>query len=182
MNTASLLEQERRHLAELLEAVQRCVYFLDAADSSLTWPLEQATLERLKKDKTLFGALAAINERFAKLQDTLGASMRHAMVLLGEPTDTFLKILAFYEKVGVIGSIDEWQICRAARNLAAHTYETDYAAIAEHFNTVHQMKCMLYRVAGKFVIYCRNELDIQPGSKDFAPEFTAIIQHAGQDT
>ncbi|MBS3934744.1 MAG: hypothetical protein KGZ43_01110 [Sulfuritalea sp.] len=181
MNASSLLEHERRHLAELLEAVQRCVYFLDAADSSLTWPLEPATLERFKKDKTLFGALAAINERFAKLQDTLGASMRHALVLLGEPADTFLKILAFYEKVGVIGSIDEWQTCRAARNLAAHTYETDYAAIAEHFNTVHLMRSMLYRAAGKFVTYCQTELDIQPGSKDFTPEFTAVIQRAGQD-
>jgi hypothetical protein len=181
MNAAALIEQERRHLAALLEAVQRCVYFLDAADSALAWPLEQATLERLKKDKTLFGALAAINERFAKLQDTLGASMRHAMVLFGEPADTFLKILAFHEKIGVIGSIDEWQTCRAARNLAAHAYETDYAAIAEHFNTLHLMKSTLFRAAGKFVAYCQDELGIQPASADFTPEFADIVRRAGRD-
>ena len=78
MNPA-LLEHEKQHLASLLEAVQRCVYFLDAAGSSVTWPLATQGLEQRKKDKELFGALAAINKRFAKLQDTLGAAMRHAM-------------------------------------------------------------------------------------------------------
>lgn len=176
MNAADLLEQEKRHLAELVEAIQRCAYFLDAADGSLVWPLDPAMLELSKKDKALFGALSAANERFAKLQDTLGAAMRHAMGLLAEPADTFLKVLAFYEKVGVIESIDAWQTCRTARNLAAHAYETDYAAIAEHFNTLHQMQDMLYRAAGRFIAYCRNELGIQPARQDFAAEFAAIVQ------
>jgi hypothetical protein len=99
-----LLEHEKQHLASLLEAVQRCVYFLDAEGSSVTWPLATQALEQRKKDKELFGALAAINERFAKLQDTLGAAMRHAMGLLSEPSETFLQVLAFFEKVGLIAS------------------------------------------------------------------------------
>jgi len=40
-----------------------------------------------KKDNDLFEALAAINERFAKLQDTLGSAMRHSLLLSGEPAD-----------------------------------------------------------------------------------------------
>ncbi len=66
----TLLSSQKQHLAELLEAIQRCVYFLDVV---------------------LFEAMAAINERFAKLQDTLGAAMRHACILSGEPADSFLK-------------------------------------------------------------------------------------------
>lgn len=170
-----LLEHEKQHLASLLEAVQRCVYFLDAAGSSVAWPLAAHALEQRKKDKGLFGALAAINERFAKLQDTLGAAMRHAMGLLSEPSDTFLQVLAFFEKVGVVASIADWQTCRTARNLAAHSYETDYESIAEHFNTLHEMQPVLYVSAREFVSYCRTTVGITPASGDFADDFITIV-------
>jgi hypothetical protein len=107
--TNQLLDSEKRYLADLLEAIQRCVFFLDAANSSLTWPLQADVLQREKKNTAMFGAIAAVNERFAKLQDTLAAGMRHALGLLSEPADTFLKVLSFYEKFGVIDSIAEWQ-------------------------------------------------------------------------
>ncbi len=135
--TGNVLHAERRHLAGLLEAVQRCVYFLDASDKRIPWPLTAAHLEQNKKDVDLFESLAAINERFAKLQDTLGAAMRHSLVLSGEPGETFLKVLAFYDKAGVIDSVSVWQLCRATRNLAAHDYGTDYAEVAEHFTAPH---------------------------------------------
>lgn len=73
---------------------QRCTYFLDASDHKLPWPLSAETLEERKKDVALFASLAATNERFAKLQDTLGAAMRHTALLAGEPGDTFLKVLS----------------------------------------------------------------------------------------
>jgi len=173
--TSDLLEHEKQHLANLLVAIQRCVYFLDAASSTQRWPLTTEYLESRNKDKALFGALAAVNERFAKLQDTLGADMRHAMGLLSEPADTFLKALSFYEKVGIIESIAAWQTCRTARNLAAHSYETDNAAIAEHFNTLHEMLPILYRASGKFSSYCRTTLGIEPSNNDFTDEFEAIV-------
>jgi hypothetical protein len=94
----SILDSEKQLLAELLEAIQRCVYFLDASSCKLTWPLTADLLETQKKDVVLFEVMAAINERFAKLQDTLGAAMRHACILAGEPTDNFLKVLSFYQK------------------------------------------------------------------------------------
>lgn len=172
---SSLLDHEKQHLANLLEAIQRCVYFLDASIASLAWPLDAGKLRRNKKDVGIFGALAATNERFAKLQDTLGAGMRHAMGLLSEPAETFLNVLAFYEKVGVIDSIAAWQTCRTARNLAAHSYETDYQAIAEHFNTLYEMRTTLYRASRQFVGYCRTNLQIAPASTDFADDFSAIV-------
>ena len=33
MNNADLLNAQKQHLAGLLEAIQRCVYFLHASDS-----------------------------------------------------------------------------------------------------------------------------------------------------
>lgn len=172
----SILYAEKLHLAELLEAIQRCVYFLDASSQKLTWPLTKEQLESQKKDVALFEAMAAINERFAKLQDTLGAAIRHACILAGEPTDSFLKVLSFYEKIGVLESIASWQLCRTARNLAAHDYEIEYAEIADHFNSLKSLTHLLYRGAVRFLNYCRETLGIEPKQADFSTEFMSIVK------
>lgn len=171
----SILDAERAHLSGLLEAIQRCVYFLNASDGRLAWPLSADYLEQQKKDVAIFESMAAINERFAKLQDTLGSAMRHANLLAGEPGDTFLKLLSFYEKVGVIESVASWQLCRTTRNLAAHDYETDYAEIADHFNSLHSLIPLLYGDASRFVSYAMTELDIEPLQGDFAEDFKSIV-------
>jgi hypothetical protein len=175
MTAKTLLEPQRQYLAGLLEAIQRCVFFLDASDGSIDWPLSGAMLTQRKKDTDLFEALAAVNERFSKLQDTLGAAMRHSLVLSGEQADSFIKVLAIFEKFGVIASIDDWQIARTARNLAAHDYEVDYKAVAEHFNTLHDLKNSLNTTAGRFVVYCESQLAVTPQSADFASEFRAVL-------
>lgn len=172
----SILNSEKLHLAELLEAIQRCVYFLDASSRKLTWPLTKERLETQKKDVALFEAMAAINERFAKLQDTLGAAMRHACILAGEPTDSFLKVLSFYEKTGVLESVASWQLCRTARNLAAHDYETEYTEIADHFNSLQALTPLLYISAARFLNYCQETLGIKPKQDDFSTEFMSIVK------
>ncbi len=176
----NILDSERAHLAGLLEAVQRCVYFLDASDKRLAWPLLPKYLEQRKKDVALFESMAAINERFAKLQDTLGAAMRHASLLAGEPADTFLQLLVFYEKAGVLESVASWQLCRTTRNLAAHDYETDYAEIADHFNSLHTLIPLLYGDASRFTNYAKTALDITPKQGDFSEDFAAIVQRKRQ--
>ena len=181
MVNQSILNAEKLHLAELLEAIQRCVYFLDASSRKLTWPLTKEQLETQKKDVALFEALAAINERFAKLQDTLGAAMRHACILAGEPNDSFLKVLSFYEKAGVLESVALWQLCRTARNLAAHDYEIEYAEIADHFNSLKTLTPLLYMTAVQFLSYCRESFGIEPKKADFSVEFMTIVKTTQAD-
>jgi hypothetical protein len=170
------LEQERAHLADLLEAIERCVYFLHATDQRLHWPLSGVGLDENRKEIALFESISAMNERFAKLQDTLGAAMRHAALLSAEPAETFLKVLSFFEKLGVLESVAGWQLCRTTRNFAAHQYETDYDMIAEHFNTLHMLIPGLYGAAARFVAYCRSTLGITSARGDFADDFEAIVQ------
>ena len=164
-------------LAGLLEAIQRCVYFLDAASKNIPWPLTEQLLSLQKKDKELFQALAAVNERFSKLQDSLGAAMSHSLVLSGEQTDSFLKVLAIFEKLKVISSIEDWQTARIVRNLAAHDYQTDDAVVAEHFNSLHLLTVNLYGTAKRFLTYCDEQLSVCPQSEDFSTEFRAITAH-----
>lgn len=169
-----ILEAERQYLSRLLEAIQRCVYFLHASDKKTAWPLEGSALAARKKDEGLFESLSAINERLAKLQDTLGAAMRHASILMGEQTDNFLKVLAFHEKIGVIDSVASWQLCRTARNLAAHDYETEYADIAEHFNILHDLQPMHYQASARLLAACATNLGVYPQSEDFTRELTCV--------
>ncbi len=177
----SILNAEKLHLSELLEAIQRCVYFLDASSQKLAWPLTADLLEAQKKDVVLFEAMAAINERFAKLQDTLAAAMRHACILAGEPSDSFLKVLSFYEKSGVLESVESWQLCRTARNLAAHDYEIEYAQIADYFNTLKFLTPLHFMSAVRFISYCQEILCIEPKQADFSTEFMAIVKKAQVD-
>ena len=169
-----LLLAQKTHLGNLLEAIQRCVYFLNASDASLAWPLTGDMLTLRRKDAHFFEALAAVNERFSKLQDTLGSAMRHSLLLSGEHADSFIKVLVIFEKLGVIVSIDDWQAARSARNLAAHDYEIDYQLVAQHFNALHGLRTDMWGVASRFVQYCAHDLHVHPSSTDFSNEFTAI--------
>ena len=180
MTESELLKAEKAYLSQLLEAVQRCVYFLDATSRKIHWPLNGEELERRKKDESLFETLSAYNERFSKLQDTLGAAMRHGYLLSGETADTFLKVLSFYEKQNIITSVDNWQALRTARNLAAHDYETDYTLIAEHFVTLHELQGSLFSAARAFVEYCQRELNIFPSTQDFQVNFSDITKHSAR--
>ncbi len=71
MSAKDLLSAEKAYLAQLLEAIERCVYFLDATTKKLPFPLQGDELEKHKKDVSLFESLSSFNERFSKLQDTL---------------------------------------------------------------------------------------------------------------
>ena len=171
------LKAEREYLSGLLEAIQRCVYFLDAASRNVPWPLTEHVLTSRKKDNELFESLAAVNERFSKLQDSLGAAMRHSLVLSGEQADSFIKVLAIFEKFKVISSIEAWQLARTARNLAAHDYQTDYAVVAEHFNTLHALTENLYGTSKRFLTYCEAQLSVLPLSDDFSIEFLEVTRN-----
>lgn len=168
------LRAQKEHLANLLTAIQRSVYFLAAAERNLPWPLDADELAVRKKDETLYQTLSAFNERYAKLQDMLGATMRHAALLLGERVDEYLHVLAYYEKQGVIDSVEGWQTLRLARNQATHEYDVNYGAIADHFEALHELLPTLYATAGRLATLCREKLGIGPSDDAFAEDFEAI--------
>ena len=168
--------ESKVYLANLLEAIERCVFFLHGSASRIDWPIDPDELASRNKYVDLFETLSAINESFSKLQDTLGSAMRHAALLSAEPADTFLRVLCFFEKVGVITSIDDWQAMRALRNLAAHQYETNYKDIAEHFNSLEGFIPSLYATAAAFSSYCLDSLGVKSASDTHSTDFIKIVR------
>jgi hypothetical protein len=164
----SLLEEGRGHLAGLLEASQRCAWHLCASADRVPWPVTEKELAARSMDLALFEPLAAVNERFGKLQDLLGGTMRHLGVLCGEDTSTFLRVLSFCAKEGIIESVEEWQACRALRNRAAHDYGTNYAATAGHFNALHAQIPVLIGVTLRLTDYAFQTMGIKADDPRFA--------------
>lgn len=175
--STTLMEQQE-HLSSLLVAVQRSAWFLQQSADRVNWPITSETLTEHRKDVDFFETLAAVNERFAKLQDILASTMRHAAILAAEPTEPFLKVLTFYEKIGVLSSVSDWQESRMIRNIAAHEYDTDEAQIAEHFNAIHALIPMLIRTAKNIVEWILETLSVLPASTDFAAEFNQLPHYS----
>ena len=173
-------ELERQHLADLLEATMRWAFFSDRLSSGIPWPLTGNLLESRCSDFDLFDKLAAFNERFSKLQDSAAATMRHAALLSGEKTTTFLEVLGFFEKVGVVKSTRDWQRIRALRNMAAHDYSIHYADIALHFNGLKEVLPELLGVVVRLVNYCDTKLTIAPKKVFFESDWQHIITCYGK--
>lgn len=95
----------------------------------------------------------------------------NSALLMSETTTPFLRVLALFVKLQVIDSIESWQLCRTARNLAAHDYETDYALIAEHFNDLHALQPVLVNAAARLLELCSQSLGVMPATDDFSAEF-----------
>jgi uncharacterized protein with HEPN domain len=167
-------ELGKRHLADLLEALQRCAYFIDHLENKIPWPLDGSVLHERCKDSELFDQLAAFNERFSKLQDTSSAAMRHGAVMVGEKTEMFLSVLAFFEKVGVIESMQNWQRIRTLRNMASHDYATDYSDIAQHFNALKSALPELMRSAVRISEFFDNTLGVKATGNDFEEEWRVL--------
>ncbi|MFM8707559.1 MAG: hypothetical protein ACKOHK_05600 [Planctomycetia bacterium] len=170
----ALLEESRRHLGDLIEACQRCAWHLNATAARIEWPLTAATLSEQQMDLGLFEPLAAMNERFAKLQDLLGTTMRHLCELCGERTDTFLRVLAFCEKAGIIGSVEAWQTCRSLRNRAAHDYGTDFQLTASQFNALREQMPILTGITRAIAAHAKQSLDVEPADRRFAEALAGL--------
>ena len=54
-------------------------------------------------------------------------------------------------------------------------YDTDYDKVAEHFNTLHELKPILTAAARNFVRYCEKERNIKPENGSFDKDFSQVV-------
>ena len=166
----SVIEESRGHLADLLEAGQRCAWYLQAGAAKVRWPVTGAELAQRSRDLEFYERLAAIHERFGKLQDLLATTMRHLCELSGENTESFLRVASFCHKAGILSSLEDWQTCRSLRNRAAHAYGTDYTETAGHFNAMRAQIGFLTLAVIGVSAYVRENLQIQAADESFLRE------------
>ena len=154
MNIAQLRAQQIQLLAQRLGALEKIRRGLRYTARKIAIPLDST--EHLSDAE--LEVLAALNERFGKLQDTLAASMKQVTVLMAEPADTFGQVLSFMAKIGIVDDITQWQNLRLLRNIGAHEYDIDPIAQAEYFTAIAEAIAPLEHMAASLIVYCQAQL------------------------
>ncbi len=154
MKLSQLREQQIQLLAQRLSALEKIRRGLHYTLSRVRMPLNST--ENL--DDAALEVLAALNERFGKLQDTLAATMKQVALLQAESAEPFVQVLSFMEKVGVIEARSQWQNLRLLRNIGAHEYDIDPVAQAQYFEAITQSIPMLKHMANRLMTYCQTNL------------------------
>jgi len=91
--------------------------------------------------------------RFTKLQDTLGARLFSAALdVLQEPFEDrpMLDKLNRLEKLGYLGSVEQWHALRVIRNRFAHDYPQDDALKAAYLNEAAEAVPVLADLLARF--------------------------------
>ena len=108
-------------------------------------------LERVKQmdnDVELSERVDAFVSRFGRLQDTLGDKLLPLfLTILGERSLAVIDNLDKAEKLGFIGSADEWMSIRNLRNQMIHEYIEDPAIILSALKNGHDYVPKLEKAA-----------------------------------
>jgi hypothetical protein len=103
---------------------------------SMGFGLDQA--RRLECDADLSERVEAFVGRFARLQDTLGDKLLPEILrALGEPVGPVIDNLDRAERLGLLGSADEWLVMHNLRNQMVHEYVEDWVTLTDALQAAH---------------------------------------------
>lgn len=78
-------------------------------------------------------SLAAFRVRFSDYQEKLGKTMRAIAIEEEQQTEPYGAVLAYMEKLGIIGSVQIWKEIRELRNAVNHEYDENPEKVASFF-------------------------------------------------
>ncbi|MBN2679715.1 MAG: hypothetical protein JXR24_05750 [Acidithiobacillaceae bacterium] len=146
------LYQEQQALLGRQLAVLRCLRDgLRFTAGRLRWQITATDLD----DPEAAERLAALNDRFAKLQDQLAGALRHAHTMLGERYRTFFDVITWMAHESIITSPEVWLELRSLRNQLTHDYDLDAQAAVRYLNALHDNMDALIAIVEKFEGVCQ---------------------------
>lgn len=121
-----MLAQQQRLLQEKLQVLERL-------QSGLAWSLER--LPELDSDAihdpAVTERVAAIVDRFCKLQDQMAGTLGHAHAMLGEKRRSFHDVVAWAVTERILPDETTWLELRSLRNRLTHDYDLANDALPE---------------------------------------------------
>ena len=105
-------------------------------------------------------SLAAFLVRFSEFQEHLGKTMRSVAIEEEQDVERFGAVLAFMERLQVIGSTEQWKLIRELRNSVNHEYEDDAARLAELFELMTKETPVLFECFSRLQKYCASAYGI----------------------
>ena len=111
-----------------------------------------AQVSQLEADPDLAERVEAFVGRFGRLQDTVGDKLLPLLlVVLGERTAAAIDNLDRAERLGLIGSADEWMTMRNLRNQMVHEYVEDPVVLISALQSGHAFVSALIAAADKMI-------------------------------
>ena len=130
------------NLAEREAAHLRYTY-----DTLFSEPIDRAWVEKLSKREDLAEKIDAFVGRFGRLQDHIGEKLLPAFSrLLGGQTRSLLDTLAYAERMGWVGSGEEFIGARKLRNLLVHEYMSEPALFLDALHAAKPATELLFQV------------------------------------
>lgn len=136
---ARVVRKECQHLATT-----------DARLFAISFTLERA--RQLEGNADLAERVEAFVGRFGRLQDTLGDKLLPLLLaVLGEKPSAAIDNLDRAERLGLLGSADEWMTMRNLRNQMVHEYVEDPAVLTNALQSGHGFVPVLVATANKMI-------------------------------
>ncbi len=111
-----------------------------------------AHINQLEADPDLAERVEAFVGRFGRLQDTVGDKLLPLVLLvLGEKASAAIDNLDRAERLGLIGSADEWMAMRNLRNQMVHEYVEDPTVLTSALQSGHAFVSVLVAAADRIL-------------------------------
>lgn len=107
--------------------------------------------------------IAALNDRFTKLQDQLAGALRHAHAMLGERYRSFSDVVVWAVRVNILPDTPTWLELRALRNRLTHDYDLEAESALELIALIRSCADVLSGIIRRFEASCR-ESGLLPAS------------------
>jgi len=131
---------------------KECLHLVTTDQRLFGRVFDVAQAKQLEADPDLAEKVDAFVGRFGRLQDTVGDKLLPLFLsALGEKTSAAIDNLDRAERLGLIGSADEWMTMRKLRNQMVHEYVEDPAILASALQSGHVFVPMLVAVADKII-------------------------------
>lgn len=129
--------KESRHLATTDQRLFKSLFTRDVA-------------LRLEADPDLAERVEAFVGRFGRLQDTVGDKLLPALLAaLGEHVGAAMDNLDRAERLGLIGSADDWLAMRNLRNQMVHEYVEDPDVLSSALQSGHDFVASMIEAANR---------------------------------
>lgn len=146
----SIFAQQQALLGEKLLILKRL-------QNALSWSLHRlpdAIDTQTISDPAMAERLAAIVDRFCKLQDQLAAAMRHAHAMLGEKQRSFHDVITWAINESILPDETTWLELRSLRNRLTHEYDPSSDAMPELVTMIRQGHAELATINDQFNRRC----------------------------
>jgi len=147
-----LLHEQKALLARQLAVLHRLQNGLLYTHQKLPQTLELGDLEHPERAERI----AALNDRFTKLQDQFAAALRHAHSMTSERYRSFLDVVTWAVRYDIIPTAEDWLELRALRNRLTHDYDLEYDDVLDVIRSLRASITTLIDMTERFEHFCKH--------------------------